>query len=337
MALPGWLRSLTQRAGDHPLASRWARARLLRSLDNSMTLALAFMHAHEVTASDILDVWGDGAEFGRESKRRDRSAGGGGGGAGLSSARASGLLARVSGLILGRDTDANEQQLQQQQQQQRRSFLAAENVHELLDEMKANVTRQVLLESAAEVQKAAASVARARAAWPEVARAIKTRQLAQELLLLKEQRVEAVAKTGLIADAEVQALQGLVERKLKSLHFRPPRFGGGRPLDSLRRHPLLAPLSTCAAGERGSWWRWCARSTSARAASWCCARPAHTPAVHRVQGQRQVPARAPQDHHRRRPAVGHGAPGFRRVHGGGSVGAVGEVSCALAGARCTAE
>ena len=119
-------------------------------------------------------------------------------------------------------------------------------VHALLDEMKANVTRQVLLESAAEVQKAAASVARARAAWPEVARAIKTRQLAQELLLLKEQRVEAVAKTGLIADAEVQALQGLVERKLKSLHFRPPRFGGGRPLDSLRRHPLLAPLSAAA-------------------------------------------------------------------------------------------
>jgi len=236
MALPSWLRSLTQHAGDLPLASSWARARLLRSLDNSMTLALAFMHAHEVTASDILDVWGDGGEFGSE-ERRQRFGGGG-------SARASGLLA-ADDLDLGSTNPdfsrSSQQQGQGRHQQHQRPLILG--VHDLLDEMKANVTRQVLLESAAAVRRAAASVARARAAWPEVARAIKTRQLAQELLLLKEQRVEAVAKTGLIADAEVEALQGLVERKLKSLHFRPPRSGGGRPLDGLRRHPLLAPLS----------------------------------------------------------------------------------------------
>jgi len=247
MALPGWLRSLTQRAGDSPLASQWARSRLLRSLDNSMTLALAFMHAHEVTASDILDVWGDGGEFGREKKRGGGGSGGGGGssimnrsslgfgggGGGIGSARASALL----------DFEDN---LNHSLNHHRRLNPNLPGIYNLLDEMKANVTRQVLLESAAEVRKAAASVARARTAWPEVARAIKTRQLAQELLLLKEQRVEAVAKTGLIADAEVQALQGLVERKLKSLHFKPPRFSGGRPLDSLRKHPLLASLSTAA-------------------------------------------------------------------------------------------
>ena len=232
MALPSWVRHLMQRAGDAPLASRWARSRLLRALDNSMTLALAFMHAHEVTASDILDVWGDGAEFGHEPLDR--------GGVAMSSG---GLI--IQGLDSNpADAAAPAPSSQPQQQQQQRKRLPG--VDDLLDEMKANVTRQVLLESAAEVEKAAAAVARARAAWPEVARAIKTRQLAQELLLLKGQRVEAVAKTGLIADAEVQALQGLVERKLKSLHFRPPRFGGGRPLDILREHPLLSSLSAAA-------------------------------------------------------------------------------------------
>lgn len=187
--LPRWVAYLQRRA-DSPFLTRLAQRTLLASLDNAATLALAFMHAHDVTAADMADVWGDdGADGG------------------------AGPRARVRG---GADA--------------------------LLDEMKANVTGQVLLESRAEVAKAASALARARAAWPEVLRAIKTRQLAQSLLLLKEKRVDAVARTGLIAATERDQLQDLVERKLKSLHFSPPRVSKTRPAETLRAHPLFRAL-----------------------------------------------------------------------------------------------
>jgi hypothetical protein len=191
--LPRWVAYLQRRA-DSPFLTRLAQRTLLASLDNAATLALAFMHAHDVTAADMADVWGDdGADGG------------------------AGPRARVRG---GADA--------------------------LLDEMKANVTGQVLLESRAEVAKAASALARARAAWPEVLRAIKTRQLAQSLLLLKEKRVDAVARTGLIAATERDQLQDLVERKLKSLHFSPPRVSNARPAETLRAHPLFRALDDAA-------------------------------------------------------------------------------------------
>ena len=208
-----------------PAVAAWAQARLLASLANAATLALALMHAHDVTARDIADVWGNG----------------GGGGGLLASTRLGGGPAPAAintppgGATIHTTLDAT-------------SSLGpagarVPGVDDLLDEMKANVTRQVLLESRDEVRRAAAFIGRTRRAWPEVLRAIKTRQLTQELLLVKEAHLQEVARTGLIADAEVAQLSGLVEKKLKALHFTPPPFEKGRPRDALRCNPILASLT----------------------------------------------------------------------------------------------
>ena len=55
---------------------------------------------------------------------------------------------------------------------------------------------QVIVESRAECEEARALIAHIRAAYPEVLTAIKTKQLAQEMLLYKEDHIGDVARPG---------------------------------------------------------------------------------------------------------------------------------------------
>ena len=203
LRVPKWTVALAARA-DWPGLARPAHAALAAALDRAAILLLAFIHAHDTTAADFVDVWTDG--------RRGR-----GGSAARGGLDDDGLGSRLA---------------------PRTSCVDA-----LLDEMKANVARQVLAESAAQVSRAAAALARLRAGWPYTVRAIKTRQLAQALLLVKERRVADVARTGLLADAERDEMNALVEMKMKKLHFAPPRPPLKRPPQTvLRAHPLLRGL-----------------------------------------------------------------------------------------------
>ena len=58
---------------------------------------------------------------------------------------------------------------------------------------------QVIVESRAECEEAQALIGHIRAAYPEVLTAIKTKQLAQEMLLYKEDHIGDVARTGATA------------------------------------------------------------------------------------------------------------------------------------------
>ena len=203
LRVPKWTAVLASRA-DWPWLARPAHAALTAALDRRAILFLAFIHAHDVTAADFVDVWADGR----------RARGGSVAGGGLDD---DGLSTRLAPRSSGVDA--------------------------LLDEVKANVARQVLAESAAQVSRAAAALARLRAGWPDTVRAIKTRQLAQALLLVKERRVADVARTGLLADAERDEMNALIEMKMKKLHFAPPRPPlKRRPQAVLRAHPLLRGL-----------------------------------------------------------------------------------------------
>jgi hypothetical protein len=56
----------------------------------------------------------------------------------------------------------------------------------------------------------------------------------------------AGARAGLIEDNEVGSMKGLVEQKLKKLHYFPPRFRVQPPHTLLAAHPLFADLSPAA-------------------------------------------------------------------------------------------
>eukprot|EP00884_Botryococcus_braunii_P023323 jgi/Botrbrau1/9675/Bobra.0201s0009.1 len=105
-----------------------------------------------------------------------------------------------------------------------------------------NVTMQVVAESRGQLALAQKLLAHIKEAYPEVLRSIKTTQLAQELLLYKEELLKEIGATGLIEDSELEQMQHLVEKKLKRLHFHPPRSTGLHPADLLARHPIFADI-----------------------------------------------------------------------------------------------
>lgn len=48
---------------------------------------------------------------------------------------------------------------------------------------------------------------------------------------------------GLIEETEEAELKGLVESRVKRLHFRPPRVHAAEPWQLMRQHPLFSMLS----------------------------------------------------------------------------------------------
>ncbi len=61
---------------------------------------------------------------------------------------------------------------------------------------------QVILESVAECEAAYEYIGDLRDAFPEVLRAIKTKQLAQEMLMHKEEYIQEIARTGMILSVQ---------------------------------------------------------------------------------------------------------------------------------------
>ncbi|CAL8460804.1 g335 [Coccomyxa elongata] len=113
-------------------------------------------------------------------------------------------------------------------------------LEELVLAMQKNVMNQVVLESRSECEKAQRLIALIKRSYPEVLTSIKTKQLAQEILLHKAEHIGDVAKTGLVEDQEVESMNDLVEQKLKKLHYFPPQFHIQAPHTMLAAHPLLA-------------------------------------------------------------------------------------------------
>ncbi|KAK9908624.1 hypothetical protein WJX75_000582 [Coccomyxa subellipsoidea] len=117
-----------------------------------------------------------------------------------------------------------------------------EGLEQLLLAMQKNVINQVVLESRAECEEAQRLIGLIKSSYPEVLTSIKTKQLAQEILLYKAEHIADVARTGLVEDQEVESMNGLVEQKLKKLHYFPPQFHIHSPDTMLAAHPLLASI-----------------------------------------------------------------------------------------------
>lgn len=167
---------------------------------------------------------------------------------------------------------------------------------------------QVVKESRAQRHEALQYIAAVKAAFPEVLQAIKTLQLAQEMLMFKEAYLSEIGKTGmpfqhlglcgwavwrrmlgirdrckdspcrnvrgssdkqaavlmleqsaccpctgLVDEVEMEQLQTLVDRKLKRLHFSPPRLPHQLPAAALAAHPLFADVPAASFDAQVSW------------------------------------------------------------------------------------
>jgi len=101
---------------------------------------------------------------------------------------------------------------------------------------------QVLEESRQESEQAVEFVKNMRRAYPEVARAIKSKLAAWEVLHQKAKYVEELGKSGLIEAKEATALSGLIESKIKKLMYHPPNVELPESKDLLKGHPLFAEM-----------------------------------------------------------------------------------------------
>jgi len=102
---------------------------------------------------------------------------------------------------------------------------------------------QVLEESRQESEQAVDFVKNMRRAYPEVARAIKSKLAAWEVLHQKARYVEELGKSGLIEAKEATALSGLIESKIKKLMYHPPNVEMPESKDLLKGHPLFSEMS----------------------------------------------------------------------------------------------
>jgi len=102
---------------------------------------------------------------------------------------------------------------------------------------------QVLEESRQESEQAVDFVKNMRRAYPEVARAIKSKLAAWEVLHQKARYVEELGKSGLIEAKEATALSGLIESRIKKLMYHPPNVEMPESKDLLKGHPLFSELS----------------------------------------------------------------------------------------------
>ncbi|KAK9814099.1 hypothetical protein WJX72_000644 [[Myrmecia] bisecta] len=121
-------------------------------------------------------------------------------------------------------------------------ILLSNEQEEMLEGMKRNVIAQVVMESVEECRAAEAYLLATRQAFPEVLASIRSRQVAQEVLMVKEDYLHDLGRSGLTDDREQAELEGLVERQLKRIHFAPPSTAVRSLRDSLPHHPLFAGI-----------------------------------------------------------------------------------------------
>ncbi|KAA6417827.1 MAG: salt overly sensitive 1 [Trebouxia sp. A1-2] len=84
---------------------------------------------------------------------------------------------------------------------------------------KAKIIQEVIQESKHQLRTAERYLHALRMAYPEVMASIRTKQVAQEMLLVKEAYVHELKASGLMDEAEVEEVIHLVDRQKKRLHF----------------------------------------------------------------------------------------------------------------------
>ncbi|CAD7695102.1 unnamed protein product [Ostreobium quekettii] len=97
----------------------------------------------------------------------------------------------------------------------------------------------VLEESRQESEQAVEFVKNLRRAYPEVARAIKSKLAAWEILRMKQEYVQKLGGSGLIEAKEATALELLIEATIKKLMHNPPRVELAEPKVMLKTHPVF--------------------------------------------------------------------------------------------------
>jgi len=97
----------------------------------------------------------------------------------------------------------------------------------------------VLEESRQESEQAVEFVKNLRRAYPEVARAIKSKLAAWEILRMKAEYVQKLGGSGLIEAKESTALTLLIEGTIKKLMHNPPRVELAEPKVMLKTHPVF--------------------------------------------------------------------------------------------------
>ncbi|CAD7699884.1 unnamed protein product [Ostreobium quekettii] len=97
----------------------------------------------------------------------------------------------------------------------------------------------VLEESRQESEQAVEFVKNLRRAYPEIARAIKSKLAAWEVLRMKAEYVQKLGQSGLIEAKEATALTLLIESTIKKLMYNPPKVDLAEPKVMLKTHPVF--------------------------------------------------------------------------------------------------
>ncbi|KAL3158150.1 Son of sevenless 1, variant 2 [Trebouxia sp. C0010 RCD-2024] len=81
------------------------------------------------------------------------------------------------------------------------------------------IIQEIIQESRGQLRLVEEQLKALRSAYPEVMASIRTRQVAQEMLLAKEAHIHELRSSGLMDEAEVEEVIHLIERQKKRLHF----------------------------------------------------------------------------------------------------------------------
>ncbi|KAL0054936.1 hypothetical protein WJX82_004786 [Trebouxia sp. C0006] len=132
-----------------------------------------------------------------------------------------------------------------QPQERDRGVQAAAGLHavDTAEAAKAKIIQEVIQESKHQLKTAERYLHALRMAYPEVMASIRTKQVAQEMLLVKEAYVHELKASGLMDEAEVEEVIHLVDRQKKRLHFAGSLMHVQPACKELRQMPLFQGLN----------------------------------------------------------------------------------------------
>eukprot|EP01025_Chloroclados_australasicus_P012281 TRINITY_DN1564_c0_g1_i3.p1 TRINITY_DN1564_c0_g1~~TRINITY_DN1564_c0_g1_i3.p1 ORF type:complete len:1205 (-),score=166.96 TRINITY_DN1564_c0_g1_i3:3217-6714(-) len=122
--------------------------------------------------------------------------------------------------------------------------MVREDVDRELLQVKLEQYEKLCRESNAQIELAVKFLKQLKLAYPEVMRAIKSRQVANTVLRHKDKFVHEVSHSGAIEEKEATQLEDLVERKQKKLLYSPPNIKFPEPEELLKSHFLFDELSS---------------------------------------------------------------------------------------------
>lgn len=132
-----------------------------------------------------------------------------------------------------------------QPQDHDRGTQAAATLHavDTAEAAKAKIIQEVIQESKHQLRTAERYLHALRMAYPEVMASVRTKQVAQEMLLVKEAYVHELKASGLMDEAEVEEVIHLVDRQKKRLHFAGSFMHVQPACKELRQMPLFQGLN----------------------------------------------------------------------------------------------